>query len=612
MGGRRQRHSAGRALARHTLFCSIAALCLGAAPASSGPQQPRPLAATLIVYNARVWTGDDAQPNAEAIAITGSKIALVGTEREVLALRGPATKLIDANRKSVLPGFIDAHTHFENASLWNFNAALNSLDRDADIAASLREKAALLPKNIWITGGEWGLNAAAAAKMAGAAYTPTSLDLAAIDAATPDNPVLLKRYDGAHFINSKGLAFLGINNLTPDFPGGFGRDARGALNGMLFGAAGQRVATMLPPNSRARTLIGARVALAQLNSVGITSIHDIARVPAISETKLFHSAVERSYSDVTLFQDMQRRGELTVRVYPILSAESYDQLATHGITPGSGDDMIRYGAVKLFIDGSLMHAPFRNNPPERAAFAGDYTFRVESPQRLQHLVVGADALGFDVAAHALGDRAHYELMNWFEVAIRRNGPRDRRLRWIHAWYPAMSEIKRAGRLGMIADVTPQQFFNDIGDLQEKLGPERAKTAYAWRTMIDNGFRINIASDWPGGFNDKVPTPFNPLENIYYAIERTPKGEQAGPRNDVAQGMTLEEALRAYTVNPAYAAREEHTKGSLTAGKLADIVILSEDIFRRPISGLLTTSVRCTILGGETIYRIASQGKPSAC
>lgn len=578
------------------MLLTMSCVALGGASAAAQP-------ADMIIHDGKVWTVDPAQPTAQAIAIRSGHIVRIGSEKDVMALAGPRTQLIDLKGALALPGFIDAHTHFENATQWFFQAPLNDVDREQDMTERLAEVARRVPKGMWITGGDWGLIAARKSRMAKAGYHEYAPSLAAIDRITPDHPVLLRRHDGAYFINSKGLALLHFDATTPNpADGEFEHDpATGQLTGMLFGTVGPRTAQALPPTSRAKTLVAARALLAELNSYGLTGIHDIARVDAISQTKIFHADIERSFSDVTIFTDLKAAGDLTLRVYPILALGSWAQLKDHGITPGSGDDMIRYGALKLFVDGSLMFKPFSNNPPSNPNFAGSLAYRVVSEENLAKDIVGADSAGFDIAAHVLGDKAHWLLLNWYEAAIKANPPRDRRFRLIHAWYPALREIERAGNIHAIADVTPAQFEDDLPTLEAKLGPERLKTAYAWRTMIEHGIRLDLVSDWPGAFDKRRASPINPLELMEAAVLRDQMARAFIKTPLKPQALTIEEAIRAYTINPAYASHEDAVKGSISVGKLADIVILSRDILRIPADQLASTHVLYTILGGRVVY-----------
>ena len=381
------------------------------------------------------------------------------------------------------------------------------------------------------------------------------------------------------------------------------RDAAGELAGTFHGRAGERLAELVPPANLETTLAGARVALADLATVGITSIHDIARLDAASQRRIFHTDVERSLTDLELFRELQRRDELTVRVYALLSLPAWRETVAAGIRPRTDEGWIRYGAMKAFIDGFLMDEPYANTP----AFKGDFTFRFTDERTIAADIAGADAAGFDAAVHTIGDKAHRLLLDWYEAAIKANAPRERRFRVIHAWYPSAREVGRIGRLGLLADITPQHLVNDLLAVDRKLGPERAKTAHAWRSLRDAGARLEIVSDWPGSYNEQRATPLAPLENIALAMTRAgTDGAPAGgwhPR----EAFTVEEAIAAYTATPAYASYEEDRKGTLTEGKLADLVVLSRDIVRASAAEIRSARVDMTILGGRVIH--SAEGSP---
>ncbi len=574
-------------------FLLIAGTCL----ASSDHVNPQ---ADLILYNARVWTGDDRIPAAQAVATHGSKILGVGTNKEMATFRSNKTHSIDLQGKMLIPGFIDGHTHFENATDWFFEARLIDVDSENVMLERIAEVVQQVPEEFWITGTDWGGLTARKKWSAGdkdyAAFEP---DLARVDQISGNHPLLLTRHDGAVFVNSAGLKLLRITPKKPNPSGGeIQHDATtGQLTGMLFGTAGQIAIRSLPPKARVRTLYAARELVKQLNAFGITSIHDIARLDAVSQTHVFHANVERSYSDESIFEDLRDSGDLTVRVYPLLPLANASSLAELGVYPGSGDELIRFGGLKAFIDGSLMFEPWSNNPN----YAGDFTFRVVNEDAMLADIIAADKLGFDIATHAYGDKAHWLMLNWYEEAARINGPRDRRFRLIHALYPAEQEIERAGKFGAVADVTPLWTVTDRHSSENQLGPNRINTAYAWRDMINHGMKLNLVSDWPGSYDKTELTPLNPLENIYYAVARRAIGAEPESAWRPEQTLSIEEALRAYTVNPAWSSHEENIKGSITKGKLADLVVLSGNILSLPVEQLPATTVVMTVFNGQVVY-----------
>lgn len=560
-------------------------------------------AATLILHHGRIWTVDDERPEAQAVAVRGETIVKVGGNAEVLALKGPATKIIDLQGRLVLPGFNDAHTHFENAVDWVFHARIVDVRDQTEMLERLRATVARVPPGLWVTGGDLESFAwLAAQRKSDTAWKAFWPDLTAVDRATPDHPVLLRRIDRSYFANSKALRTLGIDETTPPPPGGqFDRDpATGRLNGRLLGTAGEFLEKQLPPATFAKKLLGARVVQADLNRHGITSIQDMARVPAVSQNLLAHSHIERSHTDVAIYRALREAGVLTLRVHALIALPVWSRLEAQGIRPGTGDEFIKFGTLKDFVDGSLMFEPLKGD----GAYAGRYTFRFVDEATTRRAINEADAAGYDIGTHVIGDRGMNLLLDRYEEAIAKNGPRDRRFRLIHAELAIPSDFARAGRLGMIADITPRHLLGkNVAAFEKALGPERARSAFAWRTMLDHGIRLNLVSDLPGSFNQSDVSPYDPLRNIFSAVTR--RDPELGPPGGwhPEQSLTVEEAIRAYTANPAYATREEHLKGTITAGKLADLVVLSRDILTIPPEEILATKVVYTIFGGRIVHPI---------
>jgi hypothetical protein len=539
-----------------------------------------------------VWTGDPGRPEARAVAVLGDYIVKVGAESDVLALRGAATEVIDLRGRLLVPGFIDAHTHFGNAAAWVFRVGLYEVTGEREALEAIASAASRIPDGLWITGGDLGAAAAwAADAQGGPRPDPIRIDVRALDAVTPRHPVLIRRADGAYIANTLAMVRARTTPAEPDPRGGrIERDsATGRLTGVVYGRAAEQLVDLMPPSNLELQIAGARVALDDLRRAGITSIHDVARLEAASDRQLFHTHVERSATDLGLFRELQRRGELSVRVYAFLTLPLWREVVTAGIRPRTDEGLIRFGGLKAFIDGFLMDAPYADDP----GYSGTFTFRFVDEETMAADIAGADAAGFDPVIHTIGDRAHRLLLDWYEAALRANPPRDRRFRVIHAWYPSAHEIDRIGKQRLIVDVTPQQLMRNVATIDRHLGPDRAKTAHPWRSLIDAGARLDLVSDWPGSFNERRPTPLAPLENIALAVTRRWHPEQR---------LTVEEALAAYTVNPAYASYEEDRKGTITEGKLADLVVLSRDILSIPPEGIAGTQVDITILGGRVIHR----------
>tara|TARA_R110002096_G_scaffold8803_2_gene35855 strand:- start:10417 stop:12198 length:1782 start_codon:yes stop_codon:yes gene_type:complete len=558
--------------------------------------------ADLIFHNANIWTVDSTQPTAQAVAVKGNRIVRVGSNTEVLALKATTTELIDLNGQFLMPGFIDAHTHFENAVLDYFHMRLNDVNDEKSLLEILQKRVADVPEIFWITGGDWSAASGRGREESGADTATFSPSLDLVDKLTPDRPVLLSRYDGAYFMNSAGFERMHITKDTPDPSGGhYEHDpVTGELTGMMYGTAGPRLVNALPPDSRAKIMFGAQAMVRKLNRHGIVGIHDIARVPEISDQQVFQTNVERSASDVSIFTRLRDENHLSVRVYPVLTLRTWSSLNDAAITPRSGDDTIRYGALKMFLDGFLMFRPYANNPQ----YSGSLSFRNIDGTQLRREVVAADAAGWDIAAHVTGDKGHAMVLDYFEAARQSNKSRARRDRAVHAWYPRMAEIQRGGKLGLIGDITPYHLIREMSAMTKKLHPDQISTAFAWKTMIREGWRINIVSDWPGSYDGSHAAPLNPLENIYYAITRRRVGDEPSDSFNPAESLTIDQAIEAYTINPAYSSWEEDSKGSISVGKLADMVVLSNDIRKIAPVELLRTEVLTTVFDGKIVYSAA--------
>ena len=560
--------------------------------------------ADLIITGTRVWTVDKAHPEAEAIAIKGDRIVAVGSTRAILALAGPKTRRIELHGGLVLPGFVDTHTHFGNAVDAYFTVRTIDVADQARLDERLAEAVKRVPKGMWITSADMGAFAgSAAAKRKDRDFKPFVPDLAAIDRLTPDHPIYLKRYDGAAFINSRAIALARITPQMPDPANGrYVKDEKtGALTGLLLGSAAAKTANILPPPTLARNELAGRAIVRELNALGITGIHDISRIDALSQQIVFPVDVERSFTDLRILQQLRTDKFLTLHVDPILSIAEWDRYRTVGIRPGSGDDRFHYGVLKLLLDSAYMSAPFANDP----TWSGGLSYRITNIAKTKADMVGADRLGFDVATHVVGDLGVQFVLDAFAGARAANGPRDRRWRMIHMWYPSFAQVAEAGRDHMIIDVQPYQLIEQLKSIDGDLGPERAKSAFPWRTAIDDGMIVDLGSDWPGSYDGVNIAPNDPLLLIYYAVTRRPYPDAGAAPWHPEQAMTVPEAIAAYTLNPAFATREEGVSGSISVGKRADIVILSDDILKIPVSNIPKTKVRFTIVDGAVVWRALS-------
>jgi hypothetical protein len=522
-------------------------LALGALAALASPLPAQ--APTLVLVGARVWTGDSTRPWAEAVAITGSTISAVGSRPEVERLAGPDTRVVRLRGGLVAPGFIDNHTHFNAAGA--LLLGVNLLD---------------------VSDGPGQAGTPAAAP-----FRPTR-DL--IDSITPATPSLLSRWDRSEFL-ANGVALSRA---------GAGCDWRGVeceggrATGRLTAAAAERVRAAIPARSLAQRLAEAGLALAELRGLGVTTIHDV--IPP---------------EQLEVYQELERRGELTVRVYARPTLDRIEALRAIGLKPGFGNEWIRIGGLKGFVDGIMGNSSARFYEPYlTSGKLGDWRPMMEPPGNMERLLFLADSSGFWPQVHAIGDHAIDTLLTLFERVMTTNGPRPRRYRLIHAQVIRGPETaRRMARLGVIAEVQPYHAIDDMRWMEQRIGA-RARWAYAFRTLRDAGVLLSFGSDWPGT-NASWYTA-NPLIGIYAAVNRQTLAGEPAAGWFPEERIDLETALRAYTVNNAWAAGEEQVKGTLRPGRLADLVVLDRDPFTIPLAQLKDIRVLQTIVGGRTVYR----------
>jgi hypothetical protein len=566
---------------------------LGAALAAALGSTARAQEADLIVTAARVWTGDSSRPWAEAVAVRGDRIVAVGAAAEVRRHRGPRTRAISVPRGFVVPGFIDNHTHFAQGGALILGVNLLDVADQAALVRRVREARDRLPRGAWLLGGDWGAYEAWARGSAGAggrgaagaapseAFRPHR-DM--IDSVTPETPVLLSRWDRTLYLaNSPALALAGLDCSIDGV-----ECVGGRATGRLTPAAAERVRRIVPPKTLEQRLAEARAALAQLRSFGVTTIHD-----------------NTSPEQFAVYRELRRRGELTVRVYARPTLDKWDELRAVGIRHGFGDEWIRVGGLKGFVDGIMGNSSARFYEPYlTSGERGSWRAMMTDPPGMEALLFGADSAGHWPQVHAIGDEAIDTLLALFERVMRLSPSRERRWRVIHAQVLRGSETAaRMARLGVIAEVQPPYHaIDDMRWMEERIG-SRARWAYAFRTLQGAGVLLSFGSDWPGT-NASWYTA-NPVHVIYAAVTRqTLSGEPAGgwfPEERV----DLETALRAYTVNNAWAAGEESLKGRLAPGLLADLVVLDRDPFAIPPADLRDARVLYTVIGGRVIYDAAA-------
>jgi hypothetical protein len=567
------------AITRATLTAAATATALcTAAPLAAQP-------ASLIITGARVWTGDSTRPWAEAIAIAGGRILEVGSAARIARLAGPSTRVVRLGAGLVTPGFIDNHTHFNSAGALLLGVNLLDVSDAPGLVRRVREARDRLPPGAWMQGGDWGAYQAWAMGSAGArpdsAPTPPFRPTRQlIDSITPSTPALLAKWDkSAHLANGRALELAGIGCGTD------GVECEGRTpTGRLTAAAADLVRRAIPPKSLEQRLAEARLALADLRMVGVTSIHD--NTPP---------------DQFAVYQELLRRGELTARVYARPTLNKIAELRALGIGPGFGDDWIRIGGLKGFVDGIMGNSSARFYQPYlTSGKLGEWRTMMEPPGNLLRLLYSADSAGYWPQVHAIGDHGIDTLLTMFERVITTNGDKPRRFRLIHAQVLRDAEVAaRMARLGIIAEVQPYHAIDDMRWMEQRIG-ERARWAYAFRTLQRAGVLLSFGSDWPGTNASWYPT--SPLLGLYAAVTRQTLDGKPAEGWFPEERVDLETALRAYTVHNAWAAGEEDRKGKLVPGMLADLAVLDRDIFRQPAASLKDVKVVITVVDGRIVYQ----------
>jgi predicted amidohydrolase YtcJ len=529
--------------------------------------------ADLVVVNARVWTVDPALPEAEAVAVTGDRISRVGSRAEVDATRGPATRVVDAGGRFLMPGFNDAHIH-----LMTGGAQLDSVDlKDAatpsEFARRIGERARRAARGEWVLGGNWDEQAWPGAPL------PTRQ---MIDAGTPDTPVFVNRYDEhMSLANSAALRLAGVTAKTPDPPGGLVvRDAAGEPTGILKDAAQSYVYKVVPALTRDQRVRTLNRALSHMAALGVTSVQDMGPDP----------------EDVAVYQELAAAGTLTTRLRAVPAEVPLARRLAAGPVRHEVFPFLHVSGAKGFADGSLgsttayFFEPYTDAPQSRGLLADEML----PPDQMRARLVSIDRAGEQLCIHAIGDQAIAMVLDLFADVARANGPRDRRPRIEHSQHVAPQDFERYARFGVIASVQPYHLIDDGKWAEKRIGTERAKTTYAFRSFADHKVGLAFGSDWP-------VAPLDPVQGIYAAVTRaTLDGKRPGgwvPEQKVG----VAQAIEAYTMGAAYAEFMERDKGSITVGKLADLVLLSADPFKVAPEALRDLRVQMTVCGGKVGY-----------
>ena len=557
----------------------ISAACGGAFAIGCGTEPDQPeravsaAAISLVLVNGRVWTGDRTRPEAEAVAIAGDRIALVGSSSDVKSQAHPSAEVVDLGGAFVAPGFIDAHVHFLDGGFRLTSVQLRDAKTPQEFTDRIKAYAATVPAGTWIMGGDWD-------------HTLWGGELPRrdwIDAVTPNHPVWVNRLDGHMALaNAAALKAAGVTRDVKDAAGGeIVRARNGELTGLLKDNAMPLVADKIPPPSDALNDRALDAAMKFVNAQGVTTIHNMG-----------------TWRELEIMARAWRGGRQTTRMYAVVPLDTWERLrqtvGAHTYGPdGRGDAWFRVGGLKGFVDGSLgshtaaFHEPFTDAPNDRGLF-------VNTPENLYIWISNADKAQLQVIVHAIGDRANKTLLDIYERVERENGGRDRRFRIEHAQHLAPADIPRFKTLGVIASMQPYHAIDDGRWATKVIGPERSKTTYAFRSLLDAGAQLAFGSDW-------YVAPPTPLEGIYAAVTRRTIDDKNPGGWVPEQKITVEEALKAYTLGGAYSSFDEQQKGTIAPGMLADLVVIDRDLRSIPPEQIRDAHVLRTIVNGKTVF-----------
>ncbi len=577
-----------------TLKWAVLLSCFSAAGTAAGQS------ADVIIHNAVVYTVDAELTIAEAIAVGGEKIIAVGSDAEVLKRRDANTRVIDAKGRLVLPGFNDTHVHFGSAARFlEFNIMAVS-DQDVFVRR-IKRLTETLPDGQWITGGLWGAyDQWSLGSSGGESREPFAPDMRRVADISADHPIFIRKFDDSEFaVNRAALRVAGVDpDELPQLEGiEYVRDAAGQFTGRLRGRGVlAKFRPVIPRDlSRRRRLDQTRHAMQIASRFGVTSLSDMS-----DDTQL------------EIYRELHDAGQLDVRVHFRFPLDRWAELAGQDIRIGSGDPWIRLGGLKGHIDGIMgtssarFFEPYSHDPTNRGRWRRlmvDEQGKFVEGKFLQYML-DADKAGLQLTVHAIGDEANSLLLDYLEELNRQNGPRDRRFRLVHAQVIADKDFSRLGQLGVLAEVQPYHLSDDMRWMEQRIGSQRCRGAYAFRRIQRSGARLCFGSDWPGTSASEYP--INPLLALYAATTRQTVTGQPEAGWFPGERIDMPTAIAAHTINGAYSTFEEDIKGSLEPGKLADLVMLSDNLLEIAPANILQTRVLVTIVGGRIVYEAAQQ------
>ncbi len=582
----------------------------------------------LVMVNGRIYTVDAARPWVEAVAIQGSRIVAVGTTAEINRLAGSRTRTIDLGGAFASPGFNDAHVHIDSTGSLLVGVNLLEVHEANAFAEAIKGAASRLPRGSWITRGDWGAYEQWAAGSTGAEtgaaarsgpFTP-SRDL--VDPVTPNHPVFVQRFDRSMYLaNSLALKVAGITDSTPNPPNGeIVKDANGRLTGILKGAAADIVRKVIPPIPFEQRLVQVRAVLKEAREGGVTTMQDLT-----------------SAEQLRAYQELQEKGELTARIMLRPTLDNVAHTRALGISKGFGDEWLRFIGYKAWVDGimgssgAMFFEPYDHDPKNKGLLrpimnpegqpgaamnmtAGQH-YTDFPPGNLEKLIEQAIATGIPPHIHAIGDKGNRIILDVYEKLLTKHKLVDADHRWrvIHAQVVHPDDFARFGRLKLVAEINPYHVSDDMRWMEERIGRERSRGAYAFRTLKDAGAVLIFGSDSPG--TNAARYFLNPVYGLYAAVTRqTLKGE---PKDGwfPDQRLSIEEAIEAYTKGPAWASFEEDVKGTIAPGRYADIAVFDTNLVetgKTAPARLLDAKVLYTVVGGKVVFERSPEGaRPQA-
>ncbi len=550
--------------------------------------------AELLLVNGQIYTMESDQPKATAVAMKGNRIVAVGGDEDLSFAVAPGARVVDLGGRAVIPGLIDAHVHFGSYSLGVYRGEidLDNVPTKEEAVERVAEAARRVPPGRWLQGAGWNKNIWPEPSF------PTASDL---DTVAPEHLVALEdKSHHATWVNSRALERANITAETPDPPGGeIRRNEAGEPTGLLLETAANLVHDAIPEPDLATMVDALRMGAARAHGLGLTGIHDPGNPITLAA-----------------FQVLRASGDLRLRALVHIPTSGLQAAAELGLRSGLGDVYLRIGGIKIFADGALgPQTAHMLRPYDRAAgSSAPLGIPTHTADELQRLVRQAHEAGFSVHVHAIGDAANRAVLDALAATrqLSRIGRRAERrthdpaatirpvladsIEHVQLLHP--DDVPRLARMDVIASMQPIHATSDMV-MAERYWGRRCDMAYAWRSLLDGGARLAFGSDCP------VET-LDPLAGIHAAVTRRRADGSPGPDGWIpAQRLTVFQAVHAYTLGAAYASGEAHLKGSLSPGKLADLVVLSRDIFRIPPMEILDTSVDMTIFDGEPVYERAT-------